>query len=454
MKFSIKQKLIFSLACCFFITMVINAAVTSLLAREEVDEMFDSELLATTMIIRATLDNPHLKDTVGHLYDNSHQTTLGLSASEREYEKKLLLQIWSVDKNELIFNSPSSPDHAIAPLQEGYYRQDPHLVVYTLPLSDNRGWLMVGEVPDARDEISEELIEIFILSGGAVLILAVLLLWSSIGFSLKPLDDLGSILKQRSLNNLQAIDVEHSTSELDPVLTSTNQLLARLEVSLERERSFISDASHELRTPLAALKLQAQYIQSQASDSLTLNEDLNGLITSVERAHKVVGQLLLLARLDGQKDLKDETVNISDIFQQAAADAYLSIEEKQSQINLPELDSPVFIKGNSTLLTVALKNLIDNALNYGPLNNVIDITVTETAGQVKISVLDQGPGVEEEFLEKLTRRFFRGQSHSEVAGTGLGLSIVLRIVQMEHGRLEFANRENKGLAVILTLDKS
>lgn len=467
MKFSIKHKLIFSLACCFLVTMVINATVTSLLAREEVDEMFDSELLATTKIIRATLDNPHLQDTVGHLYDNSHQTTLGLSSSQRKYEKKLLVQIWSAENNERIFSSPSSPDHAIAPLQEGYYRGDPHLVVHTLALSENRGWLLVGEVPDARDEISAELIEIFSLSGGIVLTLAIFLLLPSIRFSLKPLSDLGSTLKHRSLNNLQSIEVENSTHELDPVLDSTNQLLARLEVSLERERSFISDASHELRTPLATLKLQAQYIQSQTADSLTLNEDLDGLISSVERANKVVGQLLLLARLDGQKDLKTESVNVMDIFQQAAADTYLSVEEKQSQINLPELDSPIFVKGNSTLLTVAVKNLIDNALNYGPLNNVIDITVSEVEGRVRISVLDQGPGVEDEFLDKLSQRFYRVQSHTNsqksllnnsnngaVAGTGLGLSIVLRIAQMENGQLEFANREEKGLAVSLILDKA
>lgn len=470
MKFSIKQKLIFSLACCFLITMIINATLTSLLAREEIDEMFDAELLATTKIIRATIDNPHLLDTVGHLYNNSHQTTLGLSSSQRKYEKKLLVQIWSAENNERIFSSPSSPDHAIAPLQEGYYRGDPHLVVHALPLSENRGWLLVGEVPDAREEISEELIEIFSLSGGLVLTLAILLLLPSIRFSLKPLSDLGDTLKERSLSNLQTIDLQHSARELDPVLESTNQLLIRLEISLERERSFISDASHELRTPLAALKLQAQYLQSQTKDSSVvnenINEDLKGLVSSVERADKVVSQLLLLARLDGQKNLITEPLSILDIIQQAAADTYLSVEAKQSQINLPNIGSPIYVKGNAVLLTVAIKNLIDNALNYGPYKNVIDITVIEIEGQVRISVLDQGPGVEEQFLDKLSQRFFRVQSHSsyqksspghsgrEVPGTGLGLSIVLRIAQMENGRLEFSNREEKGLAVVLTLQKS
>jgi two-component system, OmpR family, sensor histidine kinase QseC len=457
MNLSIKNKLLFSLIFTLLIAIVVNSLFANLIVRHEVDEVFDAELVVTTRIIKGLINKPDLIENHADIVAALHDTLAGLNTSPAElgeYEKKLLVQVWQQDGQNLIFSSAGSPEYALAPLQVGFYhhaQSNRPWDAYVTDIPANHCWLLVGEIPDARREIGEQLTQVFIVTGFISLFLCSLIVLTAIEYGLSPLKQLGSMLRRRTLNNLHPVELAREPKELTPVISGINQLFLRLTSGLERERRFVADAAHELRTPLAVLKLQTQHLQLQAPANLQV--DLQKLNESVERGHRIVEQLLLLARLDEQENFPVLVAqDCVELCRRSIAEMIWLAEQKNASLSFEISHEQFLLDINPTLLDMALRNLIQNSLRYGPSHNHIQVTLHVGFDDVKICVLDSGPGVEGEALELLTRRFYR-HANGDNSGAGLGLSIVARIIETLQGQLTIANRTEGGLQVCMTIPK-
>ncbi|WP_417314565.1 two-component system sensor histidine kinase PmrB [Enterobacter sp.] len=250
----------------------------------------------------------------------------------------------------------------------------------------------------------------------------------------RPLNKLRDSLANRSADNLTPVPVYSDMEEIGAVTASLNQLLARLDHTIQQERLFTADAAHELRTPLAGIRLHLELMAQSGS------QQANSLITRIDQLMHTVEQLLMLARAgqamaSGHYDTIVWTENI-------IAPLGLEHEAKEHRIIWPE-KSPLTVQGDPVLLRLMLRNLLENAARYSPTGTTIEVRLAEQDGGTLVSVIDEGPGIDEAHRQSITEPFRR--LDQRYGGSGLGLSIVQRIVQLHHGRLTLENGAQGGL---------
>jgi two-component system OmpR family sensor kinase len=231
-----------------------------------------------------------------------------------------------------------------------------------------------------------------------------------------------------------------------------NDLLARLQASVERERAFIADAAHELRTPLTALHLQVQGLRD-AAPGPERDEAVQRLQAGVERATRLVEQLLALAREERGGVRQREPVAICDLVREMVEDLLPLADARDVDVGMTRAD-PVVVDGNRDALRVLVRNVLDNAIRHSPSGGQVDVSVEHGAGAGKRALLlvtDQGPGIAPAERERVFDRFYRVPG-AAAGGSGIGLALV-RSVARHHGgevRLEDAP-SGSGLRVAVEL---
>ena len=250
----------------------------------------------------------------------------------------------------------------------------------------------------------------------------------------RPLNKLRVSLANRSADNLTPLPMYSDMEEIGAVTTSLNQLLARLDSTIQQERLFTADAAHELRTPLAGIRLHLELMAQSGSTQATT------LISRIDQLMHTVEQLLMLARA-GQAMASGhyETINWTDTI---ITPLGLEHEAKEHTVIWPA-KSALTVQGDAVLLRLMLRNLLENAGRYSPTGTTITVTLTEVEGGTQLSVIDQGPGIDEAHRQSITEPFRR--LDQRYGGSGLGLSIVQRILQLHHGKLMLENGAEGGL---------
>ncbi|MFU9047173.1 sensor histidine kinase [Acinetobacter tibetensis] len=240
--------------------------------------------------------------------------------------------------------------------------------------------------------------------------------------------------------------------ELQPIILQLNQLLQRLDQSLQAEQRFTADASHELRSPLSAIQLRLQVLQRKYQDQLQFTQELQQIQQDVSRGTQVLENLLLLARLDPTEtaDLPLSSLNLS----QLVMDVWNSLEifRQQKQIQVVSNLEPCWIEVNPELMTVCLRNLLDNAICYSQPHKCVYIQVMVKQQQVCLCIENEGEGVGSDTISRLGERFYRALG-SKTTGSGLGLSICKKIVQLHHASIDFSVSSYGGLKVELYFRK-
>lgn len=284
---------------------------------------------------------------------------------------------------------------------------------------------------EIREAIASLLVPSLVMIGFTLLFSFWAITWIT-----RPLNQLRTSLANRSADNLTPLPVYSDMLEIGAVTTSLNQLLARLGHTIQQERLFTADAAHELRTPLAGIRLHLELMaKSGAPQAAALIERIDQLMHTVE-------QLLMLARA-GQAMASGhyETLNWS---QTVIAPLTLEQDAKEHRLVWPP-DSPLTVEGDAVLLRLMLRNLLENAGRYSPKGTVIEVKLESVNGGTMLSVLDQGPGIDEAHRQSITEPFRR--IDQRYGGSGLGLSIVQRILQLHRGSLHLENRPEGGLMV-------
>lgn len=232
--------------------------------------------------------------------------------------------------------------------------------------------------------------------------------------------------------------------ELGHLARVFNDLLSRLEQSFEQLRRFTSDASHELRTPLALMRSVGE-VGLQKSGTIEEYRDIIGsMLEEVNRLTALVENLLTIARADaGQISLRRSVFVAMDLAREACELLDVLIEDKRQQVRF-EGDGEASLEGDRLLLRQALLNIIHNAVKYTPTGGTILVRVGRSKGdQVRLEVVDTGPGIPPEHAARIFDRFYR-VDHARTgngSGVGLGLSIAQWAVQMHDGEIRLVSSD-------------
>lgn len=305
--------------------------------------------------------------------------------------------------------------------------------------------IVVGQEWEYRQEMALEIITSQLTPWLVALPLMLLLLIALLTRELRPLKKVALALRTRAPDRADALETRGVPGEVRPLLDALNQLFARTHTMMLRERRFTSDAAHELRSPLAALKVQTEVAQLSDDDPTARARALSQLHLGIDRATRLVDQLLTLSRLDSLEHMEDvETLELDALLQSAVMETYHSAQQAGMDIRLHLNAHGVRRQVQPLLLSLLVRNLLDNAIRYSPPGSVVDVTLEANS----LSVRDNGPGVSDEALARIGERFYRPPGQSET-GSGLGLSIVQRIAALHQMQATFANHPEGGFIVTL-----
>jgi two-component system OmpR family sensor kinase len=423
---SIRRRLLAALLGALLLAGLAGAAATFLSARGEVDRLLDEELRQVALSLR----------------DHAQLDLARLERGTSDPELRVLVQIWDP-----AFDRPYSSRIA-SPLPrqsaEGYAtveHEGRSWRIYTALSSKQT--IQVGQPTKLRTELAALTAARLLLPVLAILPLLGLLGWWIVGRGLAPLGALADALARRAPTSLDTLPVMESPVEVQPLVHSLNDLLARLGDAFDTQRRFAADAAHELRTPLTALTLQIQ-LARRAESPEERAIALDRLEHGVKRSTRLVQQLLTMARLDPDAARPAATVDLAALAA-AVIDERKALAEQQ-RIAVSLTARPVTMAGQEDGLRILLTNLVDNALRYTPAGGSVLVRVWPDGDQARIEVSDTGPGIAEEERERVFDRFYRGRN-APAGGSGLGLAIVRQVATLHGGSIVLDESPSGGLLV-------
>jgi len=261
--------------------------------------------------------------------------------------------------------------------------------------------------------------------------------------SLAPVARVRRQVAAREPDDLTAIGPEDLPEEIRPLVEELNLLLQRVGRAFAAQQHFVADAAHELRSPLAAIKLQLQGLQ-RAADETTRTVAIERLGAGIDRATRLVEQLLVLARQEARLTARERpaAVSLADIARGVIAEIAPAAQARRIDLGLGAAD-PGMIDGHADALRILLRNLLDNAVKYTPEGGAIDVEVCEAESTVVLRVEDTGPGIPPAERAAALERFRRGADQSQ-PGSGLGLAIVQAIVELHGASFMLGESERRG----------
>jgi two-component system, OmpR family, sensor kinase len=401
------------------------AAATFLDARKHTARIFDAQLIEYSEVLTAV---------AGH---EVHELPPGSATPDvhHEFGQACTYQVFSLT-GELLLRSHAAPEEPLS-RKDGFsdvesggtrwraFRQiDP----------ENRIVVVVAHQRDEREALVRDAALRLLVPIAFGLPLIGMALWFAVSRAVSPLERLADEVRGRGLDRLTPLAGANAPREVEPLVDALNQLFERLERSFENERRFTGDAAHELRTPLAALKTHAEVALTTASDERR-RRSLQQVVDGVDRASRLVEQLLTLARLDSAHAVYDIPVDLAEVTLEALEPLSILGRDRHVTLHFDAPPVPALVRGEASTLQALVRNLVENALRHAPLGGVVRVRIAPESGGIGLEVEDSGAGVPQELRVRIFDRHFRAPGSSGGAA-GLGLSIAQRVVELHGGRIE------------------
>lgn len=429
---SIRRRLLVWLCAGLLLVFVLGSAAVYRSARTEANELFDYELQQIAVSLPQTGDAPRN----GTIHDDK---------LARFSDDLIVVQTWDESGYATYV---STQEFSSFPYQDGLRDAHTHgseWRVYGMRQANRL--IQISQPIAVRRAMAAKLAWRTVWPLLALLPFAALLVWFLVGRGLRPVDLISASLARRSAHALTPIEIgENTPRELLPLTLALNDLLGRLDLAQQAQRTFVADAAHELRSPLTALKLQLQLAQrDRVFDAHP--ELLRKLDERLNRTINLVQQLLTLARADANCEPQLIPVDLAVLARQVVGDFSPQAEYRQIDLGLSLVEAdgnaPHFIvAGEPHTLAIMLSNLVANAVNHVSIGGRIDVRLQADGHNLAIEIVDDGPGIPEAELGRVMDRFFRGE-HTRGIGSGLGLAIANRIAEKHGATLSLANRRDK-----------
>ncbi len=235
--------------------------------------------------------------------------------------------------------------------------------------------------------------------------------------------------------------------ETELITDAFNKMLARVRTLDESRQEFVSNVSHELKTPLASMKVLADSLNAQEDVPVELyKEFMQDITEEIDRENQIITDLLSLVKLDKKAaDLNIASININDLLELILKRLRPIAATKNVELILDSF-RPVNAEVDETKLTLAISNLVENAIKYNVEGGWVRVSLNADHKYFYVTVADSGIGIPKESLDHIFERFYRvDKSHSrEIGGTGLGLAIARSAIVMHRGAIKVYSKENEG----------
>jgi two-component system OmpR family sensor kinase/two-component system sensor histidine kinase QseC len=382
-----------------------------------------------------------------------------------------VVQIWSIDGARVYTSRPHSglPPRSVLGLSDVDAGGTRWRVFATI--SDN-GFsthiIQVAQPQAIRERLAAATALRSVLPWLAFIPLMALAVGWTVRSSFRPLTRLADEVRGRKASDLNPLRSAEVPEEVLPLVDALNGMLERLGGAFEAQRGFVANAAHELRSPLTALKLQLSLLEraeERPDDPATRQAATQELKRGVERATRLVEQLLVLARTDpgAAAARPHQPLDWAEIVRSAVADAVPLASSRRIDLAL-DAETEVPVNGDAEDLRILARNLIDNAVRYTPRGGTVRVAVciegapgapSGSGGQggmqqAVLSVDDSGPGIPAAEREQVFDRFYR-RDPGRGAGSGLGLAIVRAIAERHGGSVALADAPAGGLRVEVLL---
>lgn len=371
-----------------------------------------------------------------------------LSADDVIRRGAFVVQIWSADGRTL--QATSWPGLA-APLQPAAGFDD-----IRLGPRDEDGWRVYASAAPAADGAPRvqvlqndsfrrnRIVRRALLESLPILLLlpiTLLLLWAIVSAVSRSLRVVAHDLAAQDEASPDGVPVARVPEEIAPLVAAFNSLLGRLRGTLSTQRRFMQDAAHELRTPMAAIGLQIENLRAHvpAGDAAERFAQLEG---GVRRAQHLIEQLLRLSRQDAPAVGARGPVDIAMLLRDSVGQLMVLADQRRVDVGFEGLVTP-WVSAPAAELRSVFDNLIDNAVRYAAEGGVVDVRLHTVDGRAVVDVVDDGPGIPTDQLDRVFDRFYR-VAGAPAGGSGLGLAIA-QAAALRHGmRIVLANRSDRG----------
>jgi two-component system OmpR family sensor kinase len=430
---SLRSRLVAALIGALLAAGALASVATYFSARAEVNGLLDEELRQVALSVReyAVLDMRRL------------------DASRIDPEHRVMVQVWEISGGVIYLSNGKTPlPLAARPGYTTFSHEGREWRTFTMFLGPRA--IQTAQPTALRTALAADAALRILVPVFAVIPLLALLVWLIVGRALAPLAGVAATLRQRSPTSLDPLPAQDLPEEVAPLVSSLNDLLARLGSAFGLQRRFAADAAHELRTPLTALGLQIQLLE-RAPDEAARAAAIARLKEGVKRATRLVQQLLTLARLEPDAaEQRFAPLALATVARRTAAELAPIAEAKPVTLTV-KADDAVQASGAEESLAILATNLIDNAIRYALPNGRVVVGVRRDGADAVLEVADDGPGIAPDERERVFDRFYRGAG-VEAPGSGLGLSIARQVAELHGGRLELGDGlDGRGVTVRLRM---
>lgn len=351
------------------------------------------------------------------------------------------------DGTAVLANLPSWPDRPIegwVTLEADIYRDGQELDFEALVVERRLGdgaRLIVGrdvEEIDDRDELFT------VGSAWLILIAALLAVGGSVAMSAavgRRIDAVTRTARRVMAGGLtERIPLRGTGDDFDGLAATLNEMLGRIEASVESVRRVSDNVAHELRTPLARLHADLDELRS-ADGEQERQRLVEQALAEAERLQSIFDALLRIARIESGRHLAGvKPVDLSTLLADAV-ELHTPEAEAHGQRIESRIAPGLVIEADPNLLFQAVSNLLDNAIKYGGADAVLRVAADRVDDVASIEISDNGPGIPETSRARVTERFFRVPETAGLPGTGLGLALVSAIVELHHWQMEIGDAQ-------------
>ena len=328
-----------------------------------------------------------------------------------------------------------------------YQVENKKFLYYDTKLEDEDDWIRgIYPLGKVQKEI-ETLWNIAIALSVLFLIFVVIVGYRIIKNAFKPVKQISdTALKiKRSKDFSNRIELEDSNDdEIHKMASTFNEMLDTVEEVFIHEKQFSSDVSHELRTPITVILAQSDYALQYSDTFEEAKESLEVINRHAKRMTNLINQIMELSKLERQKEIEKEKINLSNIVLQLLEDYKPLLESKNLNL-VYNVEKDLRIQGNKIMLERVFLNILMNAVKFTKTN--IEVSLTREDKTAVLKIRDNGIGISEENKKFIWERFFQvndSRNKEENKGSGLGLSMVKKIVDLHSATIDLESELEQG----------
>jgi signal transduction histidine kinase len=270
-------------------------------------------------------------------------------------------------------------------------------------------------------------------------------------FSKRAIKPISSIIKNvKEINSLKLdnrLDEGNKKDEIGQLAITFNEMLTNLEIAFKNQEDFVSNASHELRTPLTVMIGESDYFLSRERNQEEYINHISGLVNDLKNLNALINSLLELAQINKDKSVVFTNVRIDEIVFNAIHQVKTKYQGRKimPKIQYPENGKELLINGNSGMLEIAFKNLLDNACKFSNEDIGVEFLIIDKF--INIVISDKGIGIPSDEIGSIYSPFKRGSNVKFIGGFGIGLALVTKIIELHEAELKIDSKVNEGTRI-------